>query len=153
MQASDVVIATVTWARSDREADHLVRSLATLKASGLPIVVADRGASERFVERLQAIGGIDVEVTRLPGLVAQAQDAIARAATVGRRYVLYTEPDKSAFFEHGLADFLQSAPAADGGVVLAARSPASMATFPSVQRYTEGVFNHLAGEQLGVPGD
>jgi hypothetical protein len=121
---------------------------------GIPVVVADRGDDSVFLQRLVTMDGLAVSVAPAPGLVIQAQDALARAGAFGTRFILYTESDKLFFFESGLREFLARAPADDDiGVVLAARSPASFATFPRLQRYTEGVFNDLAAEQFGAHGD
>ena len=71
-----------------------------------------------------------------------------------RSYLLYTEPDKQFFFEHRLKDFLEAASNhPEAGVILASRSRESLLTFPPMQRYTEGVINHLCGELMGVPCD
>jgi hypothetical protein len=68
--------------------------------------------------------------------------------------VLYTEPDKLWFFEQKLASFAGQAADDEGaGVVLAARSDASLATYPPFQQYTERTFNHLCGEWLGYHAD
>ena len=56
-------------------------------------------------------------------------------AASGRPFVLYTEPDKEMFFAEHLRDFVDRASGRDGGVVLAARSESSFASFPPVQRY------------------
>jgi hypothetical protein len=154
VKLQDVVVATVTWARSDDEAECLLRSLDSLRRVGLHVVVADRGGHPQFLRRLASLHGLAVSVAPAPGLVAQVQDAMARAGTLGTRFILYTEPDKLLFFETGLRDFLARAPAGDDiGAVLAARSAESLGTFPRVQRYTERVFNILAAEQIGTSGD
>jgi hypothetical protein len=95
-----------------------------------------------------------VTQTENPDLVSQVQESIRRAADFGTPFVLYTESDKALFFELGLRDFVQRAPAeVEVGIVLAARSPESFETYPVMQRYTESVINHLCSEVIGVGGD
>src|SRR4051812_2468207 len=140
MNAADVTVATMTWARTPAEADLLERALDALTRIGAGVIVADRGSDAAFLSRLQAHRALEVVVATRPGLVAQVQDSVARAARHQTRFLFYTEPDKLGFFEHGLGDFLDRAPAGDDvGVVLAARSPGGFATFPPMQRYTESV--------------
>ena len=81
-------------------------------------------------------------------------NAAAAAAGFGTRFLLYTEPDKAAFFARHLQSFIGRAPDDTGtGIVVAARSDGAFETFPPTQRYTEGMFNHLCGEAAGLPGD
>lgn len=130
------------------------RSLSVLAGAELPVAVCDRVVSTSFARFLEHLPGFAVAPAFEPGLVPQVKTSLAVAADLGRPFVLYTEPDKEIFFRTGLQDFLQRAPADDDvGIVIAARSDAAFATFPPVQRYTEGVINHLTGEALGVPGD
>jgi hypothetical protein len=154
MDPAQVAVATITWVRSAAEEDTLARSLARLAEAGLPVAVADRGTSPRFSDRLAAFPGFSVTTVSEPGLVAQARAAIHRAAAFDRRFILYTEPDKQFFFGAPLRDFLRDAEhARDTGVVLASRSHESFATFPPMQRYTEGVINQLTGGLIGCAGD
>jgi hypothetical protein len=154
MHAEDVAVATMTWARSSSEEIVLRRSLQTLSAVGLPVAVADTGTNTPFAAFLATLSGFDVVIPDERGLVAQVQTSLARAAMFHRAFILYTEPDKEWFFEHQLADFIERAPeTSNTGVVLAARSAQALATFPPMQRYAEGVINHLVGDALGPAGD
>lgn len=84
----------------------------------------------------------------------QVQARLRAAFQFSTDFILYTESDKQQFFQDKLEAFLrQAAVAPDVGAVLAARSEASFATFPPVQRYTEGVINHLCEHFGGPPGD
>ena len=93
----------------------------------------------------------------MPDVLIEATPAAMQMvrAVVAREPILLTvEPDKELFFENGVRTFVDRAlqnPLRD--VVLAARSDASFATYPPMQRYTEGVANHLCGEMLGTIGD
>lgn len=154
MELRDVAVATVTWVRSPAEEALLVRSLWVLADVGLPVAVADRGASATFGASLRRLPGFRVTVPAEQGLVPQATAAIEIAAAFDRRFVLYVEPDKERFMGLPLREFIRRAPDDnDVGVVLAARSTESMGTFPEMQRYTEGVINHLAGSLIGADGD
>ena len=154
MDANSVAVATITWAKSAGEEARLSRSLGVLAAAGLPVAVADRGTSPPFARRLEGMPGFRLTVPREPGLVAQVKASVALAATFGTPFILYVEPDKELFFAARLRDFLRGAlEPADAGVVIAERSRESFATFPDMQRYTEGVVNHLCGQLLERPGD
>jgi hypothetical protein len=154
MRAEDVAVATMTWARSPSEETVLRRSLQRLSATGFPVAVADTGTNTAFTAFLSTLSGFRVVVPDERGLVAQAQTSLAHAAAFNRPFVLYTEPDKESFFEQQLADFIDRAPgASDARIVVAARSAEALSTFPPVQRYTEGVINHLVGNAAGLSGD
>ena len=154
MDSGQVVVATITWARSPSEAAVLGRALRRLATTGLPVAVADAGTNDRFAEDLKEIPGLSTTVPAQLGLVAQVQASFQIAAASGKPFVLYVEPDKELFFESGLDDFLRRAPGdREVGVVLASRSPDSFRTFPSMQRYTEGVINRLCSDVVGCEGD
>jgi hypothetical protein len=154
MDTDRVAVATMTWARSPAEEGLLRRSLGLLARLGLPVAVADRGTNPGFAEFLRTVPGFSMRISSTEGLVAQVQAGFDAAARFDRPFILYVEPDKELFFERQLSDFLRQAPdTGDVGVVLASRSAASLRTFPAVQRYTEGVINHLCGELLGPAGD
>jgi hypothetical protein len=154
MDINDVAVATITWARSPAEEWLLARSLRTLSEAGFPVAVADRSTDTAFADALTALPGFTVARPAGEGLVAQVQTSIALAETFGRAFTLYLEPDKELFFRDRLLHFVSRAPASpDVGIVLASRSGQSFETFPPMQRYTEGVINHLCGEVIGIEGD
>jgi hypothetical protein len=150
---TDLTIFTVTWARDTAEEALLSRALETLVATGYPVVAADRTDTPSFTTTLTRLG-IQVASPSAPNLVAQVQAAAAAAAAFGTRYVLYSEPDKELFFRTGLPQFLANLPPnEDAGVVLAARTEGSFATFPSMQQYVERVVNTLCADMIGTSGD
>jgi hypothetical protein len=154
MTPQDVAIATITWARTPSEEGLLARSLTLLSQAGLPVAVADRGTSRSFGETLARLPGFSITVPAGQGLAAQVAASIELAARWGRPFILYVEPDKEIFFGPRMSEFLRRAPEEDNvGVVLASRTGDSYATYPPMQRYTEGVINHLCGELIGVRGD
>ena len=149
----DLAIFTVTWARDPAEEVLIGRALTALVRLGLPVFAADRTDRTAFTATLRQLG-ITLVDPPAPGLVPQVQAAAAAAATAGTRFLLYTEPDKEAFFADGLDRLLaRAAPTDADGVVLAARSPSAFATFPPLQRYVETVVNTLCGQMTGVAGD
>jgi hypothetical protein len=154
MDAGDVAIATVSWVRSQTDASTLYQSLSALAGLGFPVAVGDRGTSEPFLQQLLALPGLRLTVAQEPGLVAQVQSSVRLAADTGRPFILYVEPDKRRFFEEGLTRFIRRAPSdPEVGIILAARSANSFATFPPMQRYTESVINQLCEQLMGVRGD
>ena len=150
----DIAIATITWARSPADEVVLTRALTVLLGLGLPTAIADRGDTPSFTQRLGELHGARVSVPTRADLVEQVRCALAIAAAFERPWLLYTEPDKEAFFQRGLRDFIARAPLDDNvGIVIAGRSDESFATYPPMQRYTEGVANHLCESVIGASGD
>jgi hypothetical protein len=144
----------MTWVRTPKEETLLRRTLTSLAGCGLDVAVADIGTSRDFLHFLERSPQFSVTVPADTGLVAQIKASFRTAAIRGSRFILYTEPDKEFFFERRLADFVEAAgDHPDAGVILASRSPESLLTFPPMQRYTEGVINHLCGELIGVGCD
>lgn len=154
MFAGDISIATMTLARDEEEAAVLRRSLAALAALGVQTVITDGGSVPDFVEFLRGFAHFEVIESKSAGVVDQTRVSLRRAAKGSNaRFVLYTEPDKTEFFERGARAFADAARTQDGGVLLAARDAESFLTFPESQRYAEGVINKLCAEQLGLDAD
>ena len=157
MPRNSTAVATITWARTAAEEALLRRSLQTLAGVGCPVAVADTGTNPGFGEFLDSLPGFSVTTPTERGLVAQVKASVALAATFATPFVLYSEPDKERFFDESLRDFVRRAgESGDGGelgVALAARSAGSFATYPPMQRYTEGVINDLCGAFVGRKGD
>lgn len=150
MRTKDVHVATMMWARSEAEGELLETSLQSLTRLHLPIAVADGGSPQPVVDFVTRLPGISLTMAR--GLVHQVKASVHAAVAAGREFILYSEPDKHGFFEHGLAEFLEQAPA-DAGLVVAARNEESLLTFPPFQQLTERTINHLTGAAVGGEGD
>jgi hypothetical protein len=149
-----VTVATITWARDDAEEQLLRAALSVLAASRLQVVIADAGTNPAFTRFLCTCPNFTITVPGQRSLMTQVQASLQAAATRKPDFILYTEPDKEQFFKYSLAGFIERASGnTDTGVVLAARSDASFATFPPVQRFTEATINHLTGRFAGTPGD
>lgn len=150
------VAATITWARTREEADLLYNSLHGL-ARHLPLVIADGGSHEHFLDQIRTLSNATVVTPKAKGasrLLSQVKAAVAGARALNPGYVLYTEPDKGWFFEQRLGDFLaQAKNHTEAGVIVAARDASSFSTFPSGQRLTESLMNRLCAETFGQAGD
>ena len=154
MRLSDVAVATITRARDAAESVLMQEALTALSRLGAPVVFADGGSTPEFVAGIERLPGFMRATPAAPGLVPQVQAAVADALRAGRPFVLYAEPDKREFFEERAAAFVAGAPAdAHTGVALAARSPASFATYPALQRYVEGAVNQLCETFIGERAD
>jgi hypothetical protein len=154
MDSAQIAVATLTWARSREESTGLARSLASLVDVGLPVAVANRDGDPTFGPKLQSLTGVGVVAPETPSLVGQIKASIRAAAALGRRFVLYTEPDKERFFATRLRDFIERAPdGAHVGVVVAARARCAFESFPPAQRQAEAIINALTSETTGVVGD
>ncbi|MDP2271220.1 MAG: hypothetical protein Q8N23_34210 [Archangium sp.] len=154
MRPNDLYISTITLARSDQEAELLETSLKALALLQVPIAVSDGGSPKAVVDFLSRIPGVSLVSSMARGLVPQVKASVRAALTSGRKFILYTEPDKQRFFENGLVEFLRRAPDTDDvGLVIAARTEASLSTFPSLQQLTERAINQLTGQVVGQKGD
>jgi hypothetical protein len=109
MNRADVVVATMTRVRSAEEGELILRGLGRVAESGLPIAISDRESPRNFCDRLQRLPGVLIVEPDGNGLVGQIVASVSAALGTGRRFVLYTEPDKEDFFASGLDDFLRRA--------------------------------------------
>lgn len=153
MQAAQVVIATITLARTPAEEDLLRSSLLRLVSLGMPVIAADGGSPAAFTKYLASLR-IKLVKSKRPGLVSQVEASIAASARTGRPFILYTEPDKKGFFEGPMLDFLRAVkPSRKMGVAMAARDARGFRTFPPAQRKSEQFINDVAADVFGSAGD
>ena len=154
MDNSDVLIATMTWARDAQEERLLRESLGQLAELDVSTFVTDGGSSKPFIDFLHGLSPFNVFAAGAPGVWPQARRSIQAADEAGARFILYTEPDKREFFQDGLQEFITGAPGDDTvGIVLASRSAPSFATFPAFQQYTEAAINRCCAEVVGQDAD
>jgi hypothetical protein len=154
MTTADVSIATMTRVRKGAEERLVLSALTRLAAAGMPVAIADRGSSRRFRDAIRRLPGVTLVSARGDGLVGQVQSSVAHAAAAGRRYVLYTEPDKAGFFGRPIHRFIaRSTLMPRMGIVLAARSRKAFLTFPQFQRLTEGAANEWCRRLFGLDAD
>ena len=150
MNKKDFSIATITWARNEQEEILLRASLAELANLDIPVFVTDGGSSTSFLEFLASYPHFKILSAPAKGVWAQARTSVLAAYDSDSRFILYTEPDKLNFFRETLPHFLVQAPISDQvGVVLASRSAAGFATFPTFQQTTETTINQCCEEIMG----
>ena len=147
-------VCTISLARDEHEGELIHATLEGLSRAGFPVVVADGGSPQAFVDAIGTLPGVAVVRSAQPGLVAQVQAAVAAARARDPAFMLYLESDKAVFAEQHVSGFLERALVdPDVGVALAARSDRSFATFPPRQRATEARINEMTGEATASPGD
>ena len=147
MNKTEITIATMTWARDAEEEQLLRESLQILAALEIPTFITDAGSGEAFMDFLRGFSNFTVFEADKPGLWPQIRRSLQGAHQCGRPFIFYTESDKRDFFQNGLDGFTSAAPEGEEiGVVLAARSAGSFATFPAFQQYTETVINRCCAE-------
>jgi hypothetical protein len=152
MDMRDISIVTMSWARDAQEDSLLRESLSELAALNLPVFVTDGGSGETFVDYLRGLPRFNVFEPEARGLWPQVRRSLRAAyeADAATDFILYTEPDKKDFFREGLRDLISEANAGErAGVVLAARTSESFATFPAFQRHTETTINVCCAEVVG----
>jgi hypothetical protein len=154
MNRDQVAVATITLARSEDDERAILDALRRLALDRWPVAVSDGGSDAPFVAAVAALPAVTLVPPRTRGLVGQVKASVAAACALDTPFILYTEPDKFEFFDEHLTEFVAAAPDDPSiGVVLAARSPASFAAFPAVQRDTEGTFNRLCSGIIGEATD
>lgn len=149
-----IAVATITLVRDPQEESLLRRSMTALSGLGLPVMLTDGGSGADFAEFLRRLPLVTVTTAAGRGLVGQVRASLSACAQLGAQFILYTEPDKLAFFEQDLLSFIDRAPLNnDVGVVIAGRSKAGFESFPLFQQSTEGTINRLCSELFDLPGD
>ena len=152
MHLHRVAFVTITLARTPQEERTLIKSVKLLQTQQLPVIAADGGSSQRFVQSLHDLG-FTVTTPKKRGLVHQIQAGLKRALRDQQvTAILYTEPDKYPFFGAPLSQFLKTARTSnDFGVAIAGRNPKSFRTFPKGQQWTESFMNQAARIAFGGP--
>lgn len=150
MNKHSISIATITWARNEAEEKLLKDSLEELAALQIPTFITDGGSSSLFLSFLQSIPHFTILQAEAKGVWAQAKNSLLAAYEGGTKHILYTEPDKSDFFQHHLSGIVSQTPEDDQvGILLASRSDAGFATFPAFQKMTEMTINNCCSEVIG----
>lgn len=154
LNANEVTVATITLARNEAEEQTLTKALTELARHGLRIVAADGGSRPSFVQFLNGLQNVRVLHGVTGGVWPQAKAAVQAAALAGGEWIVYTEPDKEAFFRSGLPALLREARIGEStGVVMASRSAEGFATFPAFQQMTETAINNCCAEVTGLRAD
>ncbi|MGV3773735.1 MAG: hypothetical protein ACO1QB_12595 [Verrucomicrobiales bacterium] len=154
MNIDRFAVATMTLARSPEEERQLREALSELKNTGLQVYVADGGSPAPFLDFVKGLG-FELLLPASRGLVPQILMSIREAASrSGKPFLLYTEPDKTAFFRHSLPPYLNSFQEPKNfGCEIFSRNSENFSTFPATQQYAERVINELAFDLMGVRGD
>ncbi|HEV7331046.1 MAG TPA: hypothetical protein VGN63_08415 [Flavisolibacter sp.] len=152
MDKTNLAIATITWARDEKEEALLGESLTALSQLGIPLFVTDGGSTPSHQALVRALPNVSFFQTK--GLWAQAKKSITEAHLSGAKTVLYTEPDKLEFFRQHLPLIIENSQGSeDNGIVIAARSARAFASFPAFQQMTETTINRCCAEITGLATD
>ena len=152
MDKTNLAIATIAWARDEKEETVLRESLKALSQLGLPVFVTDGGSTPSLRAWVQALP--NVSFFQAKGLWTQAKKSITEAHLSGAATILYTEPDKLHFFRHHLPQMIENTRWQERGqVVVAARSAKAFASFPAFQQMTETTINECCAEITGLATD
>lgn len=152
MKKTDIAVATISLARTDEEEKVLLDSLENLAALQFPVFLTDGGSSDAFYNHVKKLPGFTAFGAR--GLWPQAIRSIQESAKSGAKWILYTEPDKAAFFSSHLSTMIEAIePANSLGVVVASRSAEAFSSFPSFQQMTETTINNCCAEIIGKKAD
>lgn len=151
MKASDLIIATISWARNEEEEKALHTSLQRLAELDIPVCITDGGSTDSFLRFLHSIPHFIVRQAK--GLWPQAKLSIATAMENGAKHIFYTEPDKLQFFSNHLKQMLDAIDIKETGVVVASRSSKGFSSFPAFQQMTETTINNCCKEVFGKEMD
>ncbi len=148
MPTNRIAMATITWARSKEEEELLCKSLQHLAELPIDVFITDADSPSAFLAFLRSKPRFTV--LQAKGVWAQAKKSLQAAYQAGAQYVFYTEPDKADFFRHSLTGMLREVPQEEKrGILLASRSEAGFASFPSFQRMSEKAINNCCAEVIG----
>ena len=154
MNKKDIVVATITWARDESEAQLLQESLQQLAELDIPVVITDGGSNADFLDFVQSVPHFTLLTTKGKGVWAQARNSLLTAYQSAAPFIFYTEPDKRDFFQHHLPQWLGNMAVNEAtGIITASRSAAAFATFPAFQQLTETTINRCCAEILGADMD
>lgn len=141
-----LVIATMCWARDNKEEKLLRLALKQLSSLEIPVFITDGGSSEPFINDVSKFNKFNVMRSAREGLWPQVRNSLQYAYNSGVPFIFYTEPDKYDFFKV-LPQMLDNIELTEEtGVILATRSAAGMASFPAFQQMTETTINNCCAE-------
>ncbi len=150
---SKIVVATISWARDEEELQLLQRSTSVLQQVSIPVFITDGGSDVRLIEHLGTLANFNICVTSGKGLWAQVKSSLIAAAKTDADFILYTEPDKLAFFTQ-LPSLISALPLSpESGISLFSRSASSFNSFPAFQRMSETAINDCCAELIGKAHD
>lgn len=145
-----ITIATITLARNEEEERALTEALQQLALLNLPVVIADGGSLPSFLQFINNVPQFTVLPHKVSGVWAQAKASVEAAFATTASFILYTEPDKTAFFKTGLLKMLRAVEVTETtGIIMASRSTKGFATFSSFQQMTETTINNCCAEVIG----
>ena len=151
MDRNSLAIATITWARDEKEEQGLMQSLSQLAQTGLPVFITDAGSSGSFLQFVETNKQFSL-TKNIKGVWPQAKNSLLAASQ--KPFIFYTEPDKTDFFTNDLGSFLDQVYADQNtGVVLASRSGKAFHSFPAFQQITETTINRCCAEVIGKSMD
>lgn len=154
MNRNDVCIATLTWARNEKEEVLLRDCLQQLASINIPVFITDGGSGISFLNFLRSIPHFHIVPSNDSGVWAQVRNSLLAANNTNRPFIFYTEPDKKDFFNNGLAKMLDKfQPHKMSGIMIASRSAESFRSFPAFQQMIETTINNCCAEVIGKAVD
>lgn len=148
MNKKDISIATITLARNKDEETLLKKSLRRLAELDIPVFITDGGSNATFIHFLKSFSHFHVSEQTITGVWHQAKNSLGNACKSGSPFIFYTEPDKYEFFDQLPALIAEADADKHTGIILASRSEAGFASFPSFQQMTEETINKCCSEIL-----
>ncbi len=150
MNKDIISIATITFARDEKEEQLMRDALEQLSKLNIPVFITDGGSLPGFLEFLRGFPHFILSQAKVQGLWEQAKNSLLEAYQSNSTFIFYTEPDKLDFFQNSLAEMLAKVEPDDKtGIVMASRSDSGFATFPAFQRMTETAINNCCAELVG----
>ncbi len=150
MNTTNLSIATMTWARDDKEEQLLHESLSALSKLNIPVFITDGGSNHQFIDYIKSFPHFTLLEPESKGVWPQVQTSLRAAYNSGADFVIYSEPDKMDFFKQGLTDMLHQISADEqSGVVIAVRSLPGFISYPKFQQMTETTINNCCAEVTG----
>jgi len=153
MNLNNLSIATITWARNEKEEYLLRKSMEQLAKLSIPVFITDGGSGEAFIAFIKTFSNFTILKPAEKGVWAQVKTSLEAAHNFGSDFIFYTEPDKYDFFKQLSIVLNEVTVDKQTGIVLAARSQTGFATFPAFQQMTETSINNCCKEIIGKQAD
>jgi len=144
----DIIFATATWARTQKESEVILSSLRSLSKFKKRIVVGDKSTSDfPLAKKLSEIPGISIVSGET--LDDQRREVYLEAAKIGKN-IFWLESDKKFFIENELEKIL-TRDIPEEHIVIPFPDKHSFNAYPPFQKEIENCLNKIVG--LYIHGD
>jgi hypothetical protein len=149
---SDIVISTVSWIRTPKESQVVLKTIELLTKLDVPIVIVDAGSPPQDLEKIHSFKNVTLFKSEL-GLTEQLLISHREAEKLGE-YIFYLHTDKYDFARDAAPKVIEMYRSlAKKGVLIPTRTEESLSTYPVFQRKEEDYLNYFMSDYIGTEAD